>query len=361
MEQGRLKPELGYYTLAGHTNNPRDLVQEALDAERLGLGSAFISERFNLKDASTLSGAVGAVSERLGIATGATNHNTRHPLVTATYATTMHRLTGGRFALGLGRGFDGLFDAMGLPRITMKGMEDFCGIMRRLWQGETVLGHDGPAGKYPWLAQDPAFKEDVPLMLCALGPKTLEFAGRVFDGVILHTFFTDETLAECVRLVRKGAEDAGKDPASVRVWSVLATIGDHLSYDLTMKKTVGRMATYLQAYGDILVSVNGWDKAVLERFRADPFVANFKGALDAKASTEELERVAPLIPEAWLAASAMGSPEQCAKRVVDQFDCGADGVILHGASPAELEPIVKAYEAIRPAARFEGRVANPGR
>ena len=44
----------------------------------------------------------------------------------------------------------------------------------------------------------------------------------------------------------------------------------------------------------------------------------------------------------------MGSPEQCAKRVVDQFDCGADGVILHGASPAELEPIVKAYEAIRP-------------
>ena len=31
MEQGLLKPELGYYTLAGHTNNPRDLVQEALE------------------------------------------------------------------------------------------------------------------------------------------------------------------------------------------------------------------------------------------------------------------------------------------------------------------------------------------
>ena len=33
-------------------------------------------------------------------------------------------------------------------------------------------------------------------------------------------------------------------------------------------------------------------------------------------------------------------PEQCAKRVVDQFDCGADGVI-HGV-PRGLEPIVKA-------------------
>ena len=171
MEQGLQKPELGYYTLAGHTNNPRDLVQEAFDAERLGLGSAFISERFNLKDASTLSGAVGAVSERLGIATGATNHNTRHPLVTATYATTMHRLTGGRFALGLGRGFDGLFDAMGLPRITMKGMEDFCGIMRRLWQGETVLGHDGPAGSIPGWPKIQRSRKTFPSCSAPWGPR----------------------------------------------------------------------------------------------------------------------------------------------------------------------------------------------
>jgi alkanesulfonate monooxygenase SsuD/methylene tetrahydromethanopterin reductase-like flavin-dependent oxidoreductase (luciferase family) len=138
--------ELGYYTLAGHTSTPRDLVTEAQDAERLGLGAAFVSERFNVKDACTLSGAVGAVSEHLGVATGATNHNTRHPLVTATFAMSMHKLTGGHFALGLGRGFDPLFDALGLPRVTMAQLEDFTGIMRRLWKGEMVLGHEGPAG-----------------------------------------------------------------------------------------------------------------------------------------------------------------------------------------------------------------------
>ena len=76
---------------------------------------------------------------------------------------------------------------MGLPRITMKGMEDFCGIMHRLWR-ETVLGHDGPAGSIPgWLKIQPSRKTS--LMLGALGPKTLEFAGRVFDGVILHLFY----------------------------------------------------------------------------------------------------------------------------------------------------------------------------
>jgi alkanesulfonate monooxygenase SsuD/methylene tetrahydromethanopterin reductase-like flavin-dependent oxidoreductase (luciferase family) len=58
-------------------------VDEVRAGEAMGLGHAFISERGNVKEAATLSGAAGAVSERLGIATAATNHNTRHPAVTA--------------------------------------------------------------------------------------------------------------------------------------------------------------------------------------------------------------------------------------------------------------------------------------
>jgi 5,10-methylenetetrahydromethanopterin reductase len=75
--------ELGFYTLAGAPDSPRDLIDEVRQGEALGLGSAFISERFNIKEAATISGAVGAVSERMGIATAATNQNTRHPMVTA--------------------------------------------------------------------------------------------------------------------------------------------------------------------------------------------------------------------------------------------------------------------------------------
>ena len=44
-------------------------------------------------------------------------------------------------------------------------------------------------------------------------------------------------------------------------------------------KTVGRMATYLQAYGDLMVRTNG--TAVLGA-SADPFVAGFRGAIDGK-------------------------------------------------------------------------------
>lgn len=341
--------QLGFYTLAGAPKSPRDLIPEVHDAERLGLGWAFISERFNIKEAATISGAVGAVSSSINIATAATNHNTRHPLVTAAYASTMHRLTDGRFTLGLGRGVAPLVKALGLEPVTTAQLEDFAGLMRRLWRGETIIGHDGPAGHFPFLRLDSEFDLDIPLALTAFGPNTLRLAGRAFDHVVLHTFFTDETLQRCVRTVKESAEQAGRDPASVSVWSCYATIGDHLPEPVRLKKTVGRLATYLQAYGDLMVSTNDWDPAVLERFRADSLVAGFRGALDDKATTEQLEHVATLIPDEWLAPAATGTPDECAAKVESQFDLGADGVILHGAAPAEIEPIVDAYS---------GRIVN---
>ncbi|MGB8859177.1 MAG: TIGR03857 family LLM class F420-dependent oxidoreductase [Ilumatobacteraceae bacterium] len=352
--------ELAFYGLPGAPKSPAELLPQCRAGEALGLGSVFLSERFNIKEVVTLSGAAAAVTETLGIATGVTNHTTRHPIVTASYATTMHRLTGGRFALGLGRGIDRLFTAFGLPLITTAQMEDFAGLMRRLWRGEVVIGHDGPAGKWPVLALDPEFDEQIPLLLSAFGPASLQLAGRAFDAVLLHTFFTDETLQRVVRTVRDEAERVGRDPASVRIWSCYAVVGDWLPDDVRLKKTVGRMATYLQAYGDLMVRTNGWDPAVLERFRADPFVAGFRGAIDNTATTAELEHVATLIPGEWLAAAGSGSPAACAAAVLRQMDLGADSVIIHGATPTELAPFVDAYRGIRPPGRFDRMAANPG-
>jgi probable F420-dependent oxidoreductase len=338
-------PELGFYTLAGAPKSPRDMFQELRDAEDMGLGTAFISERFNIKEAGALTGAAIGATSNINIVTGATNHTTRHPIVSASWASTLHIMSEGRFSLGLGRGIDAMFNAFGMPLATTDSMEQFALLMRRLWKGETVLNYADLTGTYPVLRLDPAFDLDIPLSITAFGPQTLEMAGRAYDNVILHTFFTDETTERAVQTVKKSAEQAGRDPATVKVWSCLATIGDHIDPALRLKKTVGRLATYLQAYGDLMVRTNKWDQEVLKRFRADEFVKTFPGALDAKGTTEDLERVAPLIPEEWLAPSATGTPEQCVAAIRNQFALGCDGVIMHGATPTELAPIVTAYKA----------------
>ena len=334
--------ELGFYTLAGQPASARALVDEVRDAETLGLGTAFISERYNKKEACTLSGAAGAVSDRITIATAATNHNTRHPIVTAGYARTMQSLTDGRFVLGIGRGIGMLQDAFGIPRITTAQMEDFAGIMRRLFRGEVIMGHVGPAGSWPVLHLDPSLDEYLPMAIVAFGEQTLRLGGRCFDHVVLHTFFTDVTTARCVSTVKEAAEQAGRDPDAVQVWSCFATIGDHIPEDERLMKLVGRLGTYLQGYGDLLVRTNGWDPAVLERFLADPVVASVRG-LDVVGTTEQLEHVATLIPDEWLAPAATGSPARCVAAIRNQLALGCDGVIMHGATPTELAPIVTEY------------------
>jgi len=229
-----------------------------------------------------------------------------------------------------------------------------------LWNGETVLGHESSLGKFPALRLDSAFREHIPVTFTAFGPNSLAFGGRACDAVVLHTFFTDETTVRCVKAVKDAARTAGRDPREVRVWSCFATIGDHLPEPVRLKKTVGRMATYLQAYGDLMVRTNNWDQDVLQRFRADPLVATFPGAIDQIATTAQLEHVASLIPADWLTSSAQGTPAQCVAAIERQFDLGCDGVILHGAAPADLEPIVTAYAGQRNGARFADLPANPG-
>lgn len=356
-------PELACYGLAGHSDSPRDLIAEAQCAEAWGVGSMFLSERFNSKDAGVMAGVVAASSTRLGIATAATNHNTRHPLVTATMAMTAHRVSGGRYTLGLGRGFGMLFDLMGLPRVTGAQLRDTAEILRTLWAGGAVVDHHGPAGDFAYLQQSADFEERIPIAMVAIGDNTLRLAGEIADAVILHTYLGDEALARSVALVRGSAEQAGRDPDSVRIWSVLGTVPDTLDEATRLRRTVGRLSTYLQGYGDVLVQANGWRRADLDRFRSHDLVQGYPGAFDAVGTIEELSRLRDeALPAHWLDAAATGTPQACAARVGDQFAAGADSVVLHGCPPQDLVPVLEAWPGVRDtvSADLDALPVNPG-
>ena len=90
------------------------------------------------------------------------------------------------------------------------------------------------------------------------------------------------------------------------------TVGEQvrLGHRAFVRKLVARMATYMQApgYAEFLVDLNGWDPEVLATFRASPVVQSIPGGIDSVASLEQLEEIAPLIPDEWLPA-AVGKPD----------------------------------------------------
>ena len=104
-------------------------------------------------------------------------------------------------------------------------------------------------------------------MLAALGPKTQELAGRDFDGVLLHSHWTDQAVADCVDRVRVAGREGRARPGRAGV----VVPGDRLRSARAgeLRHVVRRMTTYMQipGYGELIVDANGWDRAVLDRLR----------------------------------------------------------------------------------------------
>src|ERR1700709_282177 len=181
---------LGAYVLPGRVTDPGAVVGQAQAAERLGLRTVWLSERWGTKDLGVIAGAVSQVTSTIQIASGITHLQARHPALLASLAMTAQAPSGGRVMLGVGRSVDAMWAAVGLPRSTNASIVDHVDIFRRLCRGEKVR-YDGPAGRYPSLRLNDVPEQPAPpLVFAAIGPKGLELAARHFDGVLLHPLLT---------------------------------------------------------------------------------------------------------------------------------------------------------------------------
>ena len=352
-------PELGFYVLPGHTRTPRDAIKQVQDAEALGIGNVMLSERFEYKEASAICGAMAAVTESIYIGTSATNLNIRHPTLTGAMSTTLNRLSNGRFALGLGKGGSPRWKVMGLKPITFEQEAEFVDLLRQLWRGETVSNFKGALGEFGYLHLADYIQEDIPILFVGFGPKSLRHAGRIYDGVHLHTFMNDQALRSAISQIRSGEADTGREEGTVKVWSVLATTCSNSESDY-LKHVVARLITYLRApgYGDTLAKINGWDAETLKYIREHPLVSSISGMVDSVATLQQLEKIEKILPQEWRTA-AVGTPRECAETWVEQLRTGADGIIIHASTPEEFAPILSEYEKIRPAELLVGRRNRP--
>ena len=357
--------ELGFYTLAGAPQSPREL----LDEVRRGRGASGSARRSSPSGStsrrrSTLSGAVGAVLARRSASPP--------PPPTTTPATrwspprTPRRCTGSPAAgsrSGSAAASTPLFDAYGIPTITTAQIEDFAGLMRRLWQGEVIFGHDGPAGQFPILHLDATFDEDIPLGLVAFGPNSLALAGRgVRHGRAAHVLHRrDGRAVRCGRCAT-AAEQAGRDPAAVRIWSCYATVGDHLPEDLRLKKTVGppgHLPPGLRRPAGARPTAG--TRPCSSAFRADEVVSTVPGRDRQQGRHRRRSSTSPRCsPTSGSSRRPPAAPSSAPRAVLRQFDLGVDGVIMHGATPDRARADRRRRTAtIRPAAALRRLAREP--
>jgi len=156
-------------------------------------------------------------SPRLTLGTAVTNPLTRHPAITAAAAATVDEISGGRFVLGIGAGDRPLL-ALGMKPAPVDSLRASIAAIRALWRGEHVNVTDRA------FALDDAHlrfdaRAEIPVFIAASGPRTLELAGEIADGVILLVGLFPEAITWALDHVDRGAAKAGRRRPHVAVFA----------------------------------------------------------------------------------------------------------------------------------------------
>lgn len=194
-----------------------DAVALAQEAERLGFSVVWIAEAYGC-DAATVLGWLAAQTNRIGLGSAIFQIPARSPAMTAMTAATLDALSGGRFSLGLGLSGPQVSEGWHGVRYNapLRRTREYVDVVRMALRRERVRYHgqhvtlplpDGP-GKALSLGFRP-LRADIPIYLAALGPKNLELAGEIADGV-LPVFFAPEHAEQWLAPLRAGRATAGK-------------------------------------------------------------------------------------------------------------------------------------------------------
>ncbi|MBF69120.1 MAG: hypothetical protein CMQ29_15690 [Gammaproteobacteria bacterium] len=272
----------------------------------------------------------------------------RNPAVLAGSTATIAGLAPGRVLLGMGAG-DTAVRLMGKRPARIAEQEAAVGVIRALLAGEAL---DVDAQRPAKLRH--AVSADV--WVAAGGPRTLEMAGRVADGVFIRVGTHRENVAAAIAAVHRGAESVGRDPASVRYALIFHTV---VCDDPERRLAVARSmaAGYLEYSPMLLEPTNwAWDGPPLHELQQRVW-PDFHHARDLAAAGTLLD----FVPEAVANAFCIAGTWAEVREAYTEAACAwpdAEVVVPHpvpawpsGEGPAE-EPYLEAFarEVIAPLA-----------
>ena len=150
-------------------------------------------------------------THRIHIGQGVLDMTTHHPLAVACGTASIDELSGGRAFVGMGAG--GAFGEKMKPR-SVGELRDAVEFIRRFTAGEEV-----EAGGQKLKCE--FHRRQLPVYLAATGPRTLEMAGEVADGVMFSSAFGahPEMLEWRLAQIERGALKAGRDLSRIDVWA----------------------------------------------------------------------------------------------------------------------------------------------
>lgn len=185
-------------------------VAESIGISRIAIGDS----QWGHFDAVIIATLMAQQTTRSQIGISPTNPVTREPSVMASVLGGLDSLSKGRAFLVMASGDTAAYNA-GLKPGKRAVIEDYVVCMRNLIRS----GHATFQGREQvvnW--QERAYRPDPPIYILAEGPKTLQLAGRIGDGVVVGSGLLPEVVESSLQQIELGAHESGRSLEDLDIW-----------------------------------------------------------------------------------------------------------------------------------------------
>jgi len=316
----------------------KELVETAKLAEELGYDSIWVPEMWG-RDAFSLLALLAVNTEKIKLGTGIISVFSRTPAMIAQTAATLDEISEGRIMLGLGTSGPLVIENWHGVKFEkpIQRTREYINIIKLVLRFDRV-NYEGDIFKLKnFKLQFKPERDDIPILLAAIGPKNTRLAGEVADGWIPF-LIPIEGLQDAKERLVEGTLSAGRDSGDIRIcpYIVAAVSGDKDSSKRALKEHIAYYVGGMGTYYYNTVSRYGFENEaahILEAWKA----GDRKKACDC-VSDRMLDSL-----------SVWGSPGQ-GKSIIDQYlRKGIDTPILLFPPKASREVVRDTIEGLSPA------------
>lgn len=262
-------------------------------------------------------------TSRIRIASAVTNPVTRHVSVLGSAIKTVAELAPDRMEFWIGRGYSAV-QTIGEKPASVRRMRDAVLTIRRLLAGDHV-SFNGATSRLRHGGGDAP-----PIYISASGPKAIELAGEVADGVVLMIGLHPKIVEMVRQHLAEGARRAGRDPDEVKLIFTATTIihdetreAREIARPLCVQRLMEEYhARWLRATG---LGVDDLDipKELWDLYPDVPHAEDW----------ERAKQLCAFLPDDLLAQvcdfiGLIGTPEHCAQRIMEAEANGIDHLYL---------------------------------
>lgn len=288
--------------------------------EELGFSEIWQGDNRLARDCIVLLSAFLTHTKYLRVGSGVLPIWTRNPAVIAASFSTLWELGGkvegrGRVMLGLGAWWEPIASRVGVKMTKpIKAMREYIEVIRKLLTMDTVT-YQGEFVKMDNVSLDVVYGDNsarnIPIYLGATGPKMLELAGEICDGVCLNYGVSVDYIKRAIALVEKGAQNTGRNLKDIDFPELMVVSMSDEDPDAALHAGK-KLAAYYFATEPHIMKASGVSQEIADKAKA---------LMGWPATEDDYERASAVIPEDIVRdIMAVGTAEDCRSKVKEYMD-----------------------------------------